>query len=147
MPRYDTDDHLFDQEAVFVHSRDEVALLKSYRAYGEIDNKGGRVIRLTPDDPQFPGLRLGVDDRLEPGKFYRRTSPPFPFNEELVITRGEHGEGTATVRFPARRIGMAFDKIGTDEELRDHFRQWYMRHPEEIHYRDLGPILDAASAA
>ena len=126
MSTTDTEDHKFDKQAVFVHSIDENRMLKSGRAYCIGGDRNS--VSFKSDDNEFPGMMIGVDDSLEPGKVFRRISPPYPADGDLeVIHGGEHGEDTTTVIFNEQKYGRIFDNKHIRGDVKDDFLEFYRR--------------------
>ena len=124
-----TDPNQFDKESVFFHSKTEYDMIKSGRAaYGEGESR--YPAKFKADDPDYPGLKIGVDDGLEPGKPYRRTYPaPVPDEDLRIVHGGEYGDDGVAVIQDSLKKGLIFDASRnlSEQELKDEYREWHYR--------------------
>ena len=117
---------------VFFHSKTEAEMMRAGRI---VPNDRGPGYKFSREEAQYPGLFVGVNDDLEPGKAYCQISPPPISDGEIEIERNEFRFGKNVVAAFAQKekIGFAFDDTGqSDEEVRSHFRA--MRDKRQTRY-------------
>jgi hypothetical protein len=128
------DGQKLDLEALFMHSATRHQFFKDGRIeYREMD---GGLPFFVAHDPEFPGKMIVVSDHLEPGKVFRRTSPPVITEDDFRFVPGEpgdrpDGESPVTVYCDRLKIRKVFEKKHADNK--ELVFGWFRRDFEHRH--------------
>lgn len=121
MPTIET----FKEGYVFFHSATEARFFKEGRIV-----RDGSGFRFAPDDPEYPGMRVGANDGLEKARAYRQIPAPVPSDDELTV---KLLSDRYRVEWPAQGAACDFEltfpvgKFAPETYLKDYFRGWYDR--------------------
>lgn len=109
----------FKEGYVFLHSATEGRFFKE----GRILRDGAGFV-FTPDDPDYPGMRVGVNDGLEEARAFRQIPAPVPSDDDLAV---KALSDRYRVSWPGQGVAMDFELTFDPDELKDYFRGWYDR--------------------